>query len=166
MEQITQILPNQMMRSLERLEFFDRFTAVEKHRVLDNLSSFMTAHKGEVLIREGGDNNHFFLILKGKVSVSISRSGRQVAEHGEGSFFGEIAFLTQTPHSATVRAEEECILLRLDHRIMETLPAETREKIKDKVVAKLAKRLARMNAKVDEQLDGPAPGNSIYQMQN
>ena len=35
MEQITQILPNQMMRSLERLEFFDRFTAVEKHRVLD-----------------------------------------------------------------------------------------------------------------------------------
>ncbi len=68
-----------------------------------------TAPAGEVLGREGEPGEVFWLLLEGRVAVSIG--GRHVADAGPGSILGELSLLRNQPRSATVTAEEDCRFL-------------------------------------------------------
>ena len=57
---------------------------------------------GKVLITEGDRGREFFVIISGEVEVR--RRGRKVAALGPGTYFGEIALLSQQPRTATVKA--------------------------------------------------------------
>jgi len=88
-----------------RLALADRF----------KLYSFM---KGDVVVREGNPGDSFFLIRSGVVQISTSdmkHGGEQVplSEMGEGSFFGEVALLTDKPRTATVIAKSDLELMEL-----------------------------------------------------
>lgn len=68
---------------------------------------------GETVCREGEVGTEFFVLLAGKVSVTVDDLGtpRRVAELGAGQFFGEMAALTNGLRNATVTVEEEADLL-------------------------------------------------------
>lgn len=68
-----------------------------------------TAVAGDVLGREGEEGDTFWLLLEGRVSVTIA--GRHVADAGPGSILGELALLRRLPRSATVTALEDCRFL-------------------------------------------------------
>lgn len=91
-----------------------------------------TTPPGKVIIHEGEAGNSIFLITRGSVKVYTSVSGKRVdlAELRPSDFFGEIAFLTGKPRTATVEAAEETDLLEVpEEELMDLISR--RPRIKD-----------------------------------
>ncbi len=74
---------------------------------------------GETVIKQGEIDNHYYIITKGRCSVSrYPEKGVpevQLAILGPGDAFGEEALIANNPRSATVRMLEDGQLLRLKH---------------------------------------------------
>jgi MFS family permease len=72
---------------------------------------------GEVIIRQGGQADRFYVVVDGTVDVTQT-SGADEPRHlrtmGEGESFGEIGLLTGSPRTATVTAASDGRLLALD----------------------------------------------------
>jgi Cyclic nucleotide-binding domain len=70
----------------------------------------------EPIIWEGRANDDIYILTRGRLSVSKRHGGADVTAAciSPGEVFGEMAFLTQRPRSATVRAVEdsECLLVK------------------------------------------------------
>jgi CRP/FNR family cyclic AMP-dependent transcriptional regulator len=79
---------------------------------------------GEMVIREGELDATFYLLVKGKVEVSIDKFGAECTVNvlEEGAVFGEIAALVGEDRSATVKALTDIQLLEFDgEKIQELL---------------------------------------------
>ena len=75
-----------------------------------------TCEPGELLCREGDPGDELYVIVSGRVAVTITPKGASeiVLNHvGAGAFFGEMSILEQAPRSATCRAEERSQVLAL-----------------------------------------------------
>ena len=95
--------------------------------------------EGAQLIEEGKKGREFFVLVEG--TVDVTRGGKQIATRGAGDFVGEIALLTETRRTATVRAATpvRClILMRGDFRRV----LDENRSIERKVMDVLAERLA------------------------
>ena len=57
---------------------------------------------GSVIVREGATDRRFFLLLEGRVEVTVGRTLVRVI--GEGGAFGEISVLDGGPRTATITA--------------------------------------------------------------
>ena len=74
---------------------------------------------GEQIIEQGCPNLAMYVVLEGAVRVEYQGEGgvqSQLATLYLGAVFGEMSFLTQEMASASVYAEEDTTLLRLDHQ--------------------------------------------------
>ncbi|MBI4524703.1 MAG: anion permease [Deltaproteobacteria bacterium] len=78
----------------------------------------MPLPRGTELFHEGDPGDAFYLVAKGKMGIYASPGAdgteTRVAVLGPGDPVGEMALLTNSPRSATVRAEMDGELLRLD----------------------------------------------------
>jgi ATP-binding cassette subfamily B protein len=86
-----------------------------RKRMMD-ISQRMAFQPGQVVVTEGEMGDSFYVITQGAVSVMVDDFGtpRQVATLGRGSFFGEMAVVTNQPRSATVTALAPLEVLRFD----------------------------------------------------
>jgi CRP-like cAMP-binding protein/Fe-S-cluster-containing hydrogenase component 2 len=79
----------------------------------------LNVRPGEVIVRQGETQHSLYLIDEGQLRVFI-RDGQggelDIAVLKTGSFFGETAFLTKGPRTATVRALTDCLLFELRQR--------------------------------------------------
>ncbi|HEU4367055.1 MAG TPA: glucose-6-phosphate dehydrogenase [Methylomirabilota bacterium] len=71
------------------------------------------ASAGELLICKDDMGKEMYVVVRGEVEV-LDDAGQVVATLRDGACFGEIALLTHTPRTATVRARTGCDLLALD----------------------------------------------------
>ena len=94
---------------------------------------------GKVLITEGDRGREFFVIISGEVEVR--RKGRKLATLGPGTYFGEIALLSQQPRTATVTALTPLRVLVIADRAFVGLLDEMPE-LWLKVARSLAERVA------------------------
>ena len=84
--------------------------------------------KGYVLFREGKRANHFFILLKGCVKISIGETGHTVytVDHS-GEAFGWSSLLGRRDYSASAECKEPTKLLKIDaaklHDLLEREPA-------------------------------------------
>src|SRR5262249_16866427 len=82
--------------------------------------------KGDCIIRQGECDNSFFILSSGSVEVVIfDPHGREILvfEIPQGSVFGEIAFFDNSPRTATIRAREDGIAIRVTRKNFEHLAA-------------------------------------------
>jgi hypothetical protein len=80
-------------------------------RLLD-AGEFVDVAGGTVLAEENKPLEKIFFICAGRLRVTIA--GREVSHLEKGSFVGEVAFLTETPATATVIAKGEVRALAFD----------------------------------------------------
>jgi CRP/FNR family transcriptional regulator, cyclic AMP receptor protein len=66
---------------------------------------------GKMLIHEGKPVANVYIVLDGKLSVSVAALGdKEIALLGSGEIVGEMSFIDARPPSATVRARENAIV--------------------------------------------------------
>lgn len=71
---------------------------------------------GATIFRQGDPPDHFYVIQRGEVEVSLEQpggQGRTIARLGAGDHFGEIGVLQGVPRTATVRAATDTTVLAL-----------------------------------------------------
>jgi len=73
---------------------------------------------GAVIARQGAPADKFVIVLEGEVEILRDAEGEgdpeRVTTLGPGDFFGEVAILTDTPRTATLRAVGDVTLLTMD----------------------------------------------------
>ena len=103
---------------------------------------------GEAIVRQGEHGSSMFVILRGRVIVTIEPSEQQVATISAGGFFGEMSMLTGDPRTATVRAVDDAQVLEIEAADMRRLAQATPGLLEhiSKVVAARRVGLARAEA--------------------
>ncbi len=91
------------------------FSALDEFRLrlLIERVRFLRIDVGQTLFRRGDPADCLYVVAQGEVAV-LGERDVEIARLGEGSFFGEIALLTNQPRNATIRATVETDLLALD----------------------------------------------------
>ena len=116
---------------------------------------------GEVLFRQGEAGDRLYIVKSGVLEVLASRDGAEavpVAYLGEGEVLGELALLTGSPRSATVRAPERAEVLTLEQAVFLDLMA-TLPRFAQDLCAVLARRLEATTLKVPRQGAKQLQGN-------
>ena len=87
-------------------------------------AKYVSVKEGEVIIHEGDEASFMFLILAGRVEISLQHPSELdgkivVTERGSGDELGEISVITGYPHGATVQALEPVRVLALRNDCIE-----------------------------------------------
>jgi uncharacterized protein YhbP (UPF0306 family) len=97
---------------------------------IDNVAGELQTVKvqaGEIVVRQGGPADKFFIIVDGAVDVEQQDDAgfKKVSSLSRGHFFGEVAIMRGTPRAATVRATEATTLIAMDRDVFRELVAQS-----------------------------------------
>jgi CRP/FNR family transcriptional regulator, cyclic AMP receptor protein len=89
------------------------------HEILDYCTGGTTRHisDGKLIVREGGETGHLFILIEGRLEVIKGDSVVAVLTE-PGAVFGEMSVLLNRPHSASVRAASDAVVYELDDAIV------------------------------------------------
>ncbi len=106
--------------------------------------------QGEVLFEEGQVAHHLYLVVRGKVEVfrKVNSNERPLAALAEKDVLGEMAILDDEPRSASVRALEPTLVLKIDRESFRELIHE-RPQISFAIFKMLSSRLRQRNLEAD-----------------
>lgn len=93
-------------------------------KVLEDIMALRRLHAGEVLLREGETDHTLYVVAQGEVKVMHETGfGEPVVLHlhGPGALCGEMGFVDGAPHSATLIAERDTLLISLERTGLESL---------------------------------------------
>ena len=109
--------------------------------------------QGESIVRAGAEGHSMFIIVRGKVSVQILENGRKkiVNTLGEDDFFGEMSLLTGEKRTATVVAEEETEVLRIEKSALKPIFENNPE-----VVSTISEMIAERRQGLEEAVEATA----------
>lgn len=120
----------------------------------------MNLKAGEILFREGGTADAFFVVQEGNLQIyARSNKGKQVlvSTLGPGEVLGEMAVLDPAPRSATVRSQTASTLLRMDRSEFDYLRTNFRPaayKVIRSICHTLCERLRTTNAEIARLAEG------------
>ena len=113
------------VRSLQRIGMLGPLTPEQIGRLAEeNVERVYAA--GEPVIRQGDPGDSLFVIMSGRVEVTVLQEGAasvRLATLDEGDYFGETSLMTGAPRSATVAALVETRLLEVGHESFRRLLA-------------------------------------------
>lgn len=100
-------------------------STVEAEQVMRCFES-LTLAPGDLLFAQGDPSDALFLVRSGRLSASVMVEGREMtvrAIHAGGAM-GEMGLFRSTPRSATIRAEQASVVLKLGRRELDQLERE------------------------------------------
>jgi len=98
------------------------FLSVEDIESLPERAVHRSYDEGEYVIREGDSSDSMFIIRSGTARVETMLKGRVVRLGGleQGDFFGEVAFLTGKPRTASVISEGGLEVMEIDRALLQS----------------------------------------------
>lgn len=114
-------------RFLPAIPVFSRVSPKYLQRIMNDFN-FRLTPKEQVVFHQGDTSTDLYVILGGRVRVILtSEEGEDLVlnEQGAGDFFGEVSLIDGEPRSATVVANEDCILAVLSRgRLLDLIKSE------------------------------------------
>ncbi len=112
-------IPSDVIRHFRSIPLF---ASVSKKglRALVQAADEVDLEAGRVLVREGERSRHLYVILRGTAEVT-SKDGRKLRELVPGDFFGEMAFLSGAPRTATIKARSDMRVMILGPSQLEVI---------------------------------------------
>jgi serine/threonine-protein kinase len=98
------------LEALKELSFFRGFDESEIMEVLVG-GVWKRYQVGQVIVEEGGEEDGFFVLVDGRVSVR--RAGNEIDVLNPGASFGEISFFYRPGHTASIVAKDFCTVLEV-----------------------------------------------------
>jgi len=99
--------------TLSKRSVFDKKVLADLEREFEGHPPFH-APKHKVILTEGEVGAYMYVILEGRVAVSVK--GRIIEQIGPGGVLGEMALVDKSPRIATATAETDCTLLSINRR--------------------------------------------------
>ncbi|MBK7533846.1 MAG: mechanosensitive ion channel [Myxococcales bacterium] len=143
-------------------ELASRLTAlhnVDLFRALPENSAAALAHSmsslpygaGEVITREGAQEDELYILVSGSAAVRIGEGAalREVARLGAGKFFGEMSLMTGEARTATVVALDEVQCYRIDKESFQRVLHDSPQ-LAEQIAEILANRREALTAAKDE----------------
>jgi CRP-like cAMP-binding protein len=118
---------------------------------LARAATLRTYRRGEFIVRQGQPGESFFVIVHGRVAVTIlSPDAREVVLNtlGDGDHFGEMALLDDSPRSASVVAQEKSDLAILSRAVFFDL-LRSNFQLTRALLASFSARLRRANSTIE-----------------
>ncbi|ORX45623.1 camp-dependent protein kinase regulatory subunit [Piromyces finnis] len=98
---------NFLFKNLDEEQYTDVVNAMSEKRAVN----------GDIVIKQGGVGDFFYVVETGTLDIYISKNGNppiKVGDYGAGASFGELALMYNAPRAATITATSDCILWALD----------------------------------------------------
>jgi CRP-like cAMP-binding protein len=146
-----------ILRLLATVKLFSGFSRGELLDLLGIAEKSVFARNEDIFF-EGDSGNSMFLIVSGRVEITRKAGGRTVplAKLGPGESFGEMALVEHMPRSASVRALEPCITLKLPEDKLAQVP-EAAARLYRNIARVLSERLKTANDVLLFQAQAGAP---------
>ncbi len=138
------------MDLFQRVPIFEGLSAAER-AALQKGAQMRSYRRGELIVRQGQPGESFFVIVRGRVAVTIlSPEGREVVVGtlSEGDHFGEMALVDDEPRSATVVAQERADLAVLSRDVFFDL-LRSNFTLTRALLRSFSRRLRRANATIE-----------------
>ena len=84
-------------------------------RSISQLMRLVEYKKDEIIYKEGGEGEGFYVVVSGRFEAYLDSSGKKrvLAYLRRGDYFGEMSLLTDQPHSASIRALSDAMVLEI-----------------------------------------------------
>jgi small-conductance mechanosensitive channel/CRP-like cAMP-binding protein len=114
----------QLAEQLGRVDLFAELSDEERAQLAATCREHLFG-AGERIVRQGDPGRSMFVVLDGRVRITLEPSGQEVATTAAGGFFGEMSMLTGDPRTATVQAMGDAALLEIDAERFRTLAVQS-----------------------------------------
>jgi small-conductance mechanosensitive channel/CRP-like cAMP-binding protein len=128
--------------ALVRCPLFDDLPA-DAMAALAGASRWLQYAPLEAVVREGDESRALYVVGVGEAAVL--HGGEEVARVAEGEVFGEMAFLSGEPRSATVRAAEALGVVEIDSAALRALLTD-HEELAEELAGRMVARRAALEA--------------------
>lgn len=128
------------LHEIPEVDLFSGLSETER-QALGARCALRTLRRGDVLMRQGDQADALYVVLSGRLAVTVEGLREPVSEIGPGQPAGEIAFLTGGTRTASVTAMRDTLVLSLSRGEFESLVG-THPGIWGTLTAMLARRLA------------------------
>jgi CRP-like cAMP-binding protein len=124
---ITRLQASRTLHAGEAKEvgIFDKKMLAALVNALGGERATVRCEAGKTIMQEGTTGNVMYVVLEGRVTISIK--GGVVGRAGAGGVFGEMALVDQSPRAASAMAETNCAFLAINREaflhLVKTSPA-------------------------------------------
>ncbi len=145
---------NEEVELLRNIPLFAKLEP-SKLKLLAFTSERITYENGQDLFRQGDMGDAAYIIVEGAADVIVDAANGEltVASLGRNDFVGEIAILCDVPRTATVRATDRTVTLRISEDLFFRLVREFPE-MSVEIMRELASRLEHTTGQLREALTG------------